>query len=307
MVKKDLIAAVDLGGTNLKVALVSKKYKIIDRLYIDTSGFKNRQDLIKGIVSAVKSIAKNNKLSLGAILGLGIGLPGPVDNKSGRVHFLPNISGWKDVLLKGILEKQLGIPVFVDNDAKLMCLAEYTVGAAKGSQNAICVTLGTGVGGGIIISGKLYRGLDNAAGELGHLPINENGPICNCGGRACLEAYVGNKRIINSAKKIFSDFTTLEALSDSANKGNKKAALFWSRIGEHIGSALIGLVNIFNPECIVIGGGISCAGRILFDPIRKKVEDYAMPVQAKRVSIIKAKLSKDAGLIGAAILVRENI
>lgn len=306
-VKKNLIVAVDLGGTNLKVALVNKRFKIVDRLYINTSGFNSKEDLIRGIVSAVKGIVYNNKLSLMGISGLGVGLPGPVDNITGRVHFLPNISGWKDVLLKGILEKRLGIPVFIDNDAKLMCLAEHTIGAAKGKHNAICITLGTGVGGGIIIGGRLYRGPDNAAGELGHLPINEFGPLCNCGGRGCLEAYVGNKRIINSARKIFPDFTTLEALSDSANRGNKKAISFWSQIGQHIGSALTGLVNILNPECIVIGGGVSCAGRILFDPIKKVVKNRSMPVQAKRVSIIKAKLSKDAGLIGAAILVRENI
>jgi glucokinase len=166
--------------------------------------------------------------------------------------------------------------------------------------------LGTGVGGGIIIEGKLYRGRGNASGEIGHIPINENGPSCNCGGRACLEAYIGNNIILREAKKSFGRKISLEELSLLAGKGNKKARAIWSRVAEKLGLALAGIVNLLNPDCIVIGGGVANVGKILFDRVREVITKRAMSVQAKHVKVIKARLRDDAGLIGAAILVKER-
>jgi glucokinase len=194
----------------------------------------------------------------------------------------------------------------VDNDAKLMCLAEHKLGAARGIRQAVCITLGTGVGGGIILNGNLYRGQDNASAEIGHLPINVKGPACNCGGYACLEAYIGNNRILSQAKRIFRRDISLEELSSLAKRQNKKATAIWLEVAQSLGTALVGVVNLLNPDCIVIGGGVAGAGRILFDNLRKAILARAMPVQARRVKLYKAKLGNNAGLIGAALLVNDN-
>lgn len=302
---KKFIIGIDLGGTNLKVALLNPEYRIIDKEVFSTRRFKKKEDLILLIVNSINRIIENNTLKNKDILGAGLGLPGPIDEKSGIVHFFPNIPGFRHVKLKSTLEKKLRLPVFLDNDAKLMSLAEYKLGNARGFKNALCLTLGTGVGGGIIIGGSLYRGANNAGGEVGHIPINERGPRCNCGGNACLEAYIGNNRIIREAKRLFKRDISLEELSVKAKKENKRALAIWSKVGRRLGIALVGVVNLLNPDAIIIGGGLANAGSILFGKVRETIRERAMNVQARNVKVFKAKLGNDAGLIGAAIMVKE--
>ncbi len=167
--------------------------------------------------------------------------------------------------------------------------------------------MGTGVGGGIIINRTLYRATTFAAGEIGHIPINEKGPRCNCGGSACLEAYIGNSRIIKEARKLFKRDISLEELSVLAKKQNKRALDIWHNVARRLGIALVGVVNLLNLDAIIIGGGVANTGKILFDKVRETVKARAMSVQAKHVKIFKAKLANDAGLIGAAVLVREKV
>ena len=281
--------------------------KIRGKKTLSTADFSRKESLINAIVNSVNNIIATHGLVKSDILGVGLGLPGPIDVDRGIVHFFPNIPGWLRVNLKKILEKRLKLAVFMDNDANLMALAEYKLGAARGSKNAVCITLGTGVGGGIIIEGRLYRGSSNAAGEIGHLPINENGPECNCGGLACLESYIGNRRVIREVKKIFKRDVSLEELSRLAKNNNKKAIKIWTSIGKKLGIALVGIVNVLNPDCIVIGGGVANAGRVLFGEVEETILCRAMIVQARAVKVRKAKLGNDAGVIGAAILVKENI
>ncbi|MCX5695305.1 MAG: ROK family protein [Candidatus Omnitrophica bacterium] len=304
---KKFIISIDLGGTNLKVALLDLNCQIKDKEVLSTRSFLEKDDLILGIVHSVNRFIKYNNLNKAQILGVGLGLPGPIDAKNGIVHFFPNIPGWKEVKLRDILRKNLGLSVFIDNDAKLMSLAEFKMGAAKGFNNILCMTLGTGIGGGLIINSRLYRGFNNAAGEIGHLPINENGPDCNCGSSGCLEAYVGNNRIIAEAKKAFKRDISLEELSRLADKHNRIAMDVWNKAGRHLGFALAGVVNLLNLDAIVIGGGVAKAGNVLFDSIIKTLKNQAMSVQAKRVKILKAKLGNEAGLIGGAIMVKEGL
>jgi glucokinase len=223
------------------------------------------------------------------------------------VHFFPNIPGWREVNLKKILEKKLKIRVCVDNDVKAMTLAEHKLGAARGFKNCLCLTLGTGVGGGIIIENSLFRGADNAAGEIGHLPINEKGPRCNCGGIACLEAYIGNNRILERARKVFGRKVSLEELSALALKKNKKAITAWQEVGRQLGVALTALVNVLNLDAVIIGGGVANAGAILFNRVKETVASRSMSVQAGRVKILKARLGSDAGVIGTAIALEESL
>ncbi|MDD5561449.1 MAG: ROK family protein [Candidatus Omnitrophica bacterium] len=306
MVKRFIIA-IDLGGTNLKCALLDSHLKIKAKTSFSTKSFSSKQELIGGIIDSINSFILRLNLTKSSIMGVGIGLPGPVDTFKGLVHFLPNIPEWKEVRLKKVLEHKTGLRVFIDNDAKLMALAEHKAGSAKGYGNVLCITLGTGVGGGLIIGNSLYRGKDNAAGEIGHVPLNEDGPVCGCGSRGCLEAYVGNTRIIKEARKIFGPDITLEKVSRLAQADNARAVRFWDEVGRKIGSVLSGIVNLLNLDAIVIGGGISYAGRALFKSINQVILLRAMSVQAKRVSIFKAKLGNDAGIIGAGYLVKERL
>ena len=306
MIKKFIIG-IDLGGTNLRVALLDSRYRIKDKLVLDTRRLLKKEVLIKAICGCVRGLLDENHLSQKSIAGVGLGLPGPIDVRGGIVHFLPNIPGWKEVGLKNILKKKLKLPVFIDNDANLMTLAEYKLGAARGYNSAVCLTLGTGVGGGIIIGGSIYRGANNATGEIGHIPLNEEGPLCNCGGKACLETYIGNRSIEREARIKFGRMIPLEELSALARKGDRRALTLWQAVALRLGIALAGVVNLLNPDCIVIGGGIANAGNILFAKVRRVVAKRAMPVQGAQVKILKAQLGPDAGLIGAAILVKEGL
>ena len=297
---------IDLGGTNLKVALFDHHYACRAKKILNTREFKGRELLLRAIIKAVQGLCQSRKVKRSSLLGVGIGVPGPVDYAKGQVHFLPNVPGWKNVPLKKILEKALRVPVFVDNDAKVMGLAECQCGAARTYASALCITLGTGVGGAILLEGNIYRGASNASGEIGHLPVNVAGPACNCGGSACLESYIGNDRILAYAKILFKRPITLEELSTLAKKKDVRALRIWSMVGEYLGIALAGAVNLLNLECIVIGGGVANAGKFLFEVVAKTVKRRAMAVQAKDVRIFKAKLGSDAGLIGAAIMVEKN-
>ncbi|PIQ90657.1 MAG: hypothetical protein COV71_03320 [Candidatus Omnitrophica bacterium CG11_big_fil_rev_8_21_14_0_20_41_12] len=306
MVKKFIIG-IDLGGTNLKCALLDTNLKIRAKNSFSTRSFNNKPKLIVGIVGIINSFIFNHGLARSSILGVGLGLPGPIDTFGGIVHFFPNIKGWNNVGFKKILEKKLKLPIVIDNDANLMTLAEHRCGAAAGYKNALCLTLGTGVGGGLIINGVLFRGADNAAGEIGHLPLNENGPPCGCGSRACLESYIGNNTIIKEASKLFGRQISLEEVSRLAGHNNAKAIKFWSKVGQRLGLALSGAVNLLNLDVVVIGGGVAGAGNILFKSVKQAIWQRAMSVQAKRVKIFKAKLGVDAGLIGAGYLVKERL
>lgn len=303
---KSSIIGIDLGGTNLKCALLDSNLRIRAKNYFSTKSFVNKLKLIQGIADSINSFILRQGISRNSVSGVGIGLPGPVDTFKGVVHFLPNIPGWREVGLKKILERKTALPVFIDNDAKLMALAEYSAGQAKKYTNALCLTLGTGVGGGLIINGSLYRGSDNAAGEIGHVPINEKGPLCPCGGSACLEAYIGNTRILKEARKVFGPTITLEKVSALAKVNNRRAINLWVNVGERLGIALSGIINLLNLDAVVIGGGVSDAGKVLFESTRKTIMRRAMSVQGKRVKIFKARLGNDAGIIGAGYLVKER-
>jgi glucokinase len=301
------IIAIDLGGTNLKIALLDQSCNIRYRAVLSTKSFTQKENLITAITDSIQKIIKDKNLKKSEIQGIGLGLPGPIDVQKGIVHFFPNIPGWKEVKLKDILQRRLGLPVYLDNDAHLMALAEFYKGAAQKAKNAVCLTLGTGVGGGLIIEGRLYRGSTFNAGEIGHIPINEDGPQCNCLGKACLEAYVGNMRILRRARQIFGRNISLEEISFLAKRKNKRAIKIWQDTGRRLGVALSGVVNLLNPDVLVIGGGLAGAGKVLFQNIRSTIKRRAMRVQAKHVKVLGAKLGSDAGLIGAALLVREGI
>jgi len=303
------IISIDLGGTNTRIALIDYALRIKDKISFSTKDFfSKRNRLISEIVVRVFTLLEKNYIRKRQILGVGIGVPGPVDFLRGKVYYLPNIPHWQNTAIRDILEEKLHFKVFVDNDVNLMTLAEFKLGAAKNTRNAVCLTLGTGVGGGLILEGELFRGASFCAGEIGHIPLSISGPKCNCGGRGCLERYVGNRYILSEArKKLKMENINLVKLSELSENGNRVALKIYNDFAEKIGIALTGVVNLINPEIIVIGGGLSFAGDFIFKKVKETIDKRAMPIQAKLVRVKKAILGKDAGLIGAALLVKDNL
>jgi len=295
---------IDLGGTYTKLALVSSSGKILRRARLSTQDHVSRDSLLGAIASEIGVIMKKARLTRRQVKGVGIGVPGLVDFSRGVVYDLTNVRGWKNTPVKRLLENKLKIPVLADNDVNVMALGECKFGAGKGARNAVCITLGTGVGGGIIIDGGIYRGSTFSAGEVGHMPLKEEGLSCNCGGYGCLERYVGNRHISEEFRSIKGGDSLLspESISIAARKGDKASIELWDRVGKRIGTTLAGIVNLLNPEKIIIGGGVAEAGELVFGPIRKTVKRRAMPVPGRAVRILKAKLGNDAGVIGAAAL-----
>jgi len=302
---KSYVIGVDVGGTNIKLGVVHPKGQVIARTSFATKPFaSNKTKLIAALAGEIQAIIIQAGLAKKDIAGVGIGLPGLIDHDRGLVRFLPNIPGWRNVRLKSILQQKLNLPVFIDNDVKLITLAEWKFGAGKGVADMVCLTLGTGVGSGLILNNRLYRGQGNAAGELGHVPLNEHGPSCNCGGFGCLEAYIGNSRLKARANAVMGRRDmTIEKMFQLAGSGNKKALGFWQESAEHLGNGLVTVVNLLNPRVIVIGGGVSNNHRFLFKTVRNVISRRAMSTQSSMVKIVRAALGDDAGIIGAQVLV----
>ncbi|MBI4308789.1 MAG: ROK family protein [Candidatus Omnitrophica bacterium] len=302
---KSYVIGVDVGGTNIKLGIVHSSGKIIARSHFATRSFaSSKTQLIAALAGKIEAMMASEGLAKKDVAGVGIGLPGPIDHTKGIVRFLPNIPGWRNVRLKAILQQKLKLPVLIDNDVKLITLAEWKFGAGKGAANMVCLTLGTGIGSGLILDGRLYRGQGNAAGELGHVPLNEQGPACNCGGFGCFEAYIGNRRLAARAGVVMGrKGTTLEEMFQLAKAGNSKALRFWQETANHLGNGLVAVVNLLNPQLIVIGGGVANNERFLFKTAREVVARRAMGTQSATVKIVRAGLGNDAGIIGALVLV----
>ncbi len=306
---KNLTIGVDIGGTNIKLGIINSQGKIISRGNLQTTKYaKSKNVLIKALISELDSLLEKNSLKATDILGIGIGLPGLVDYEKGNVIFLPNVPGWHNVPLKKIIESKIRIKTFLDNDVNLIALGEWKLGAGSNYENLICITLGTGVGGGLILDNKLYRGEGFAAGEIGHIPLNEKGKKCNCGGTACLEATIGRNALMQKAAILFKKRNIdLKEVYDLAEKGNARAIDFWRQTANHLGNGLVGIVNVLNPQLIVIGGGVSGSYKFLKPAFLKVLKERTMTVQSRMIKIAQAKLGDDAGIIGANVLVRESV
>lgn len=314
---KDYAIGIDLGGTNVKMGLVKKGSRILKRKVLNTGDYPSRRALIKAMIDTSGDFLRSSKLKANQVAGIGVGVPGPVNFEEGIIYTLTNIKGWNNVELEKIFEEKLKIKTYLDNDVNVIAVGEHIYGAGTGVDNLICITLGTGVGGALIINGKIYRGANFVAGEIGHVPINIKGPVCACGAVACLERYVGNRYIVERAKRaarrkkksllsklVKGDMSkiTPELITKAARKNDSLARSIWQEAGLYIGTALSGVVNLLNPEMIIIGGGISKAGNVLLEPIRQTVKKRSMASSLKGLKIVSARLGEDAGLIGAATL-----
>lgn len=316
MKKPQVAIGVDIGGTSFKLGLVDTRGRVIERAFFETPRTASRLRTLNILCAHIALLAASARRRRLTLAGVGLGAPGPIDVERGFVYFFPNIPGWVDTPLRRLLEKKSGLPVWLDNDASAMALAEHRFGAGRGSRNMIALTLGTGVGGGIVLDGKLFHGAHFSAAEIGHIAINENGPRCGCGSNGCVETYVGNgyftaeirRRLKSGKKSVLSSWMaggeTLTPLlaARAARRGDRLALNLWEETGAHLGTALAGLVNVLNPERIVIGGGVAQSGALLFKPLKRALKKKAFPIAVRSVKVMPAALGVDAGLIGAAAL-----
>ena len=319
MNKKDLIIGVDFGATFIKTGLLNIDGHIIKKSAFSSKGYASRDKLIDRIALEVNTIMAPAK---SRVLGLGVGVPGPVDYKRGVIYNLTNVKGWRNVPLRDILKKKVGMPVFIDNDANAACVGEARWGAGKGYKDIVCITLGSGVGTAVILDGKIYRGRGYSAAEMGHICIDRNGPKCNCGANGCIETFLGNSYIVKAAVKDlkqgkrsvllkladgrYSNITP-KLIDQAARMGDKFCTDIWKQAGENLGIGLTGIVNTFNPEIIIIGGGLSKAGELLFSSVRETVKGRAMKVFTSDLRIKRARFIEDAGTFGAASLVLDGV
>ncbi|MGC2424387.1 MAG: ROK family protein [Nitrospirota bacterium] len=304
---------VDLGGTNLRFGLVHEDEKIIARRRTGTMAAEGPEIVLERLTSGIQTLVRKAQTGGMEIAGIGIGVPGIISTKDGIVRLSPNLPGWKDTPLRSRLQESFSYPVHVENDANAYALGEYWFGAGKGTSCMVCITLGTGVGGGIILGGEIWRGADGMAGEVGHITVNPDGPLCPCGNRGCLERYSSATAVIemadaavargvNTALKDLkkAGLMNAEAVADAAKKGDKVAGRIYSDVGKYLGIAIADLINLLNIECVVIGGGMAGAWDLFIGPLKEEIRTRAFKIPAKRCKLVRGKLKDDAGILGAA-------
>ncbi len=306
---------VDLGGTTVKVGIASDKGKIVKTLALDTNAHEGPKAVISQIKKAVKKILKDNKRT---ITGIGIGAPGAVILKKGTVENPPNFPGWEKVPLGAIIKKSFNLPTYVENDANAAAIGEMIFGAGKKLNSFLMVTLGTGVGGGLIIDRRLYRGETGAAGELGHISIDYKGDKCNCGSSGCIETFVGNNYMIKRVKNALENRQdsiltkwhfeeemplTPKLIYEAACENDVFANEIISDIGYKLGAALGSAINLLDVSNVIIGGGVAGFGDRLFDSVTSSIKEHVLTPIRPRVIVKAAKLKNEAGIKGASALV----
>jgi glucokinase len=309
---------IDLGGTNLKLALINGENRIAARLMVPTGGAEGHDAVIERMIDGVKSLRAENAAI--DVAGIGIGVPGEVDMESGITGDLPNLPGrWRNVPVGPAIAAATGLPVGMINDAKAFALAEYRLGAAAGVDTAICVTAGTGIGGAIIARGQILYGLGELAGEIGHLILQPDGPRCTCGNLGCAETLATGPAIVGEAvRRVVQGFTTSlgnlsegdldaitpELVARAADEGDLVAMDVIDRAGRWLGLALAGAIALLAPEVVVIGGGVAPAGGRYFHAAEEVARSHTGVIDITRVGFRPASLGYEAGVIGAALMGR---
>lgn len=313
------LVGVDVGGTNVVVALVpfegGPPAKLLKRRTRADQGAAIVVARIASMIREVMLVADGE-----AVQGVGIGVPGPVTPKSGSVQAAPNL-GWRDLPLATMIGDEIGLPVTLENDANCAAYGEWWLGAGQGAECLVAITLGTGVGGGVIIGGDLYRGASGGAGELGHTVVDFSGRECACGSRGCVEAYAsgpsiakraakgvkaGQKTVLTGLVNGIPGRISAEAVCEVAQNGDRWAGQLLNEAGRALGVAVANLINVLNPDVIVIGGGVAAAGDLLFEPVRAEVQARVFPEAWRACEIVPAELPGTAGAIGAAGLFKRT-
>ena len=307
---------IDLGGTNIAAGLVSEQGKIIAKASVPTMSERPATEIVKDMADLSKKLINDNGLSVSDIKGVGIGCPGSIDFKNGVVIYANNLR-MEHFPLADEFRKNLDLPVTIDNDANCAAMGEY-VASGNGVDNFILVTLGTGVGSGIIVDGTMIRGFNGAGGEAGHTTLIHDGEPCSCGRKGCWESYASVTALIRQTKEAMAKNpqslmnkiaaedgkVTGRTAFDAAKAGDEVAKEVVKKYAIYVAEGITNLENIFQPEMICVGGGISREGEYLLDPVRDFVKKYGYNKYMKKTEIITAKLFNDAGIIGAAMIAK---
>ncbi|MEW6145100.1 MAG: ROK family protein [Thermodesulfobacteriota bacterium] len=309
------VIGIDVGGTNLRGAVVSADGKILRRMKIASQADKGIEAVIDNLASLIRSVSEGEDVS-----GVGFGIPGIIDFKTGIITQAPNISNVNNYPIRESLRKRLGdgIGVIIENDANCAAVGEWWMGAGRDVDSLVMITLGTGVGGGIVLDGKLWRGADGFGGEVGHMTIYPGGPKCNCGNYGCLEVYSSATGIRRMVKEALADPDAETALGElvkdedpgripevvmkAAQEGDRVALGIWEQFGIALGIGMASLVNILNVEMIVIGGGVSQAWELFIERALAELKRRALRAPAERVKVMESVLGDDEGIIGASYL-----
>ena len=320
--KSDLIVGVDLGGTKILAGVFTPQLKLLQTAKLSTKSSRGFEAVVERIARCVQDAADEADLSLKQIKALGIGAPGAVDTEEGEVIFAPNLE-WKNAPLRKELEKLLGIPVFAGNDTNLCTLGVHEVELKGKPRHMLGIFLGTGIGGGLVLDGKLYGGFNRTAGEVGHMVIEVGGPECGCGNKGCFEALASRTAIFRQIQQAIRDggkTVLTEMLGEDLDgmksgdlrkaikRGDKLVEKIVENAAEYTGIAVANLINILNPEIVVLGGGvIDALEDEMMAIIVETAFDYAMPGTTNGIEIIASRLGDHAGITGGAVLARQRL
>ena len=303
------VIGVDVGGTNLRVSLAAESGELIDRRHRDTMPDHDAAEGIATLSEMIAELAEANRLRLTDLGSCGVGVPGPTDPAKGILYDPPHLPGWHNVEVARLLEEATGIPTHLENDAQLAAYGEFHRGAGRGSRHVVFVTISTGIGGGIVIDGKLYSGAAGSAGEVGHVMVDPDGPMCSCGRRGHLEALasgtsmarIAAERIATGEASSLASLPRISAqdIGAAAGAGDALALSVLATSGRLLGLSFGGLLNILDPEVLILGGGVIQIGALLLDPLHAAIKEQAFEANYSHARITTAGLGQDAGLIGA--------
>ena len=307
--------AADLGGTAIRVALVDRQGRAFHRYATPTMAHQGRECVLDRLVGALRRVAAHADRD--SLVGVSLCAPGPVDPDTGVVYNPPNLPGWDGYNAKPVLEEDLSLKATIANDATLAALAEHVHGAGRGYRYMVYVTLSTGIGGGVILDGRLYTGARGFAGEIGHMTIDRNGPVCKCGNVGCLEALASGTAVARMAcerlasgepssllERACGDPDKVDArmVAEAARSGDKTAQGIVREVASNLGHGMVSIIHAFDPEVIVVGGGMSRSLDLLLPGIVRQIERHALTARQGRVPVVKSELGDDVSLLGAAAL-----
>jgi glucokinase len=314
---EELYLGIDIGGTSIKIGIfTSEGEKLEKERRILTDSNARPEEVVKSIETEAVNFKHYQKIK-----SIGVGMPGDIDSNKGIVRFSPNLLKWKNVHLKDLLETSMHKKVYIDNDANVASLGAFYLDTDGKATNLACVTLGTGIGGGLVFNKKLYRGSSGSAGEVGHITIEQQGPKCNCGNNGCVEAFIGERYFMkyvqeylrNNPSKIINELSKGDPsqingllLFDAAERGDENAKKMWVYYGEKLGILLAGIINFANPDAIVLCGGISKSSKYFMPTVLKEVNARAYKSAVKTCKIVVSRHSSELGLLGAAMLAKEG-
>ena len=305
---------IDLGGTNIKAGLVDEQGQIIEKASVPTLVERGHEAVIEDMAKLSLQVIEKAGKTLDDVGGVGIGLPGVLDPRTGRVPFCTNL-GWHDVPVIELMRKVIDKPIYVDNDATVAALAENVAGVSAGARSSVFLTLGTGVGGGIVIGGKVYSGSNGVGSELGHMIVMIDGEPCTCGNRGCWERYTSATALIRMGREAAKahpesilnadgEVTGAKQVMDAAKAGDPAACEVFDKYTTYLATGLVNIINFIDPEIIAIGGGVSAAGEFLIQPVREKLAKMIFYKAMPYARVELATLGNAAGIIGAAMLAR---